>query len=122
MSTMEYRRLGRAGIKVSVLSFGSLVTFKNQVDVDLAPGPEEAGAAIVFLGSTDEEERATSDIVFLGEAAHDRAGVAVAGGFDFNGDTINDFMIGAEQVNRTDPDNPVLVGTGKALALGRAGE
>lgn len=36
MTTMEYRRLGRAGIKVSVLSFGSWVTFKNQVDVDLA--------------------------------------------------------------------------------------
>jgi len=33
---MEYRRLGRAGIKVSVLSFGSWVTFKNQVDVDKA--------------------------------------------------------------------------------------
>lgn len=36
MTKMEYRRLGRAGIKVSVLSFGSWVTFKNQVDVDLA--------------------------------------------------------------------------------------
>jgi hypothetical protein len=89
----------------------------TEADVDRAPGPEEAGAAIVFLGSTDEEERATSDIVFLGEAAHDRAGVAVAGGFDFNGDTINDFMIGAEQVNRTDPDNPVLVGAGKAYLI-----
>jgi voltage-dependent potassium channel beta subunit len=33
---MEYRRLGRSGIKVSVLSFGSWVTFKNQVDVDRA--------------------------------------------------------------------------------------
>ncbi|TVR34154.1 MAG: aldo/keto reductase [Nitriliruptor sp.] len=33
---MEYRRLGRSGIKVSVLSFGSWVTFKNQVDVDKA--------------------------------------------------------------------------------------
>jgi len=31
---MEYRRLGRAsGIKVSVLSFGSWVTFGSQVDV-----------------------------------------------------------------------------------------
>ncbi|MEX2393240.1 MAG: aldo/keto reductase [Actinomycetota bacterium] len=29
---MEYRRLGRAGIKVSVLSFGSWVTFGPQVD------------------------------------------------------------------------------------------
>lgn len=33
---MEYRRLGTAGIKVSALSFGSWVTFKNQVDVERA--------------------------------------------------------------------------------------
>jgi voltage-dependent potassium channel beta subunit len=33
---MEYRRLGRSGLKVSLLSFGSWVTFKNQVDVDVA--------------------------------------------------------------------------------------
>ncbi len=29
---MEYRRLGRAGLKLSALSFGSWVTFANQVD------------------------------------------------------------------------------------------
>ncbi len=34
--TMEYRRLGRAGIKVSVLSFGSWVTFGPQLDSGLA--------------------------------------------------------------------------------------
>ena len=33
---MEYRRLGKAGLKVSALSFGSWVTFSNQVDVDAA--------------------------------------------------------------------------------------
>ena len=33
---MEYRRLGRSGIKVSVLSFGSWVTFDTQLDTDLA--------------------------------------------------------------------------------------
>jgi voltage-dependent potassium channel beta subunit len=33
---MEYRRLGRSGLKVSVLSFGSWVTFKSQLDVDKA--------------------------------------------------------------------------------------
>lgn len=33
---MEYRRLGRAGIKVSVLSLGSWVTFHNQVNIDSA--------------------------------------------------------------------------------------
>jgi voltage-dependent potassium channel beta subunit len=33
---MEYRRLGRSGLKVSVLSFGSWVTFKSQLDVERA--------------------------------------------------------------------------------------
>ena len=33
---MEYRRLGKSGLKVSALSFGSWVTFSNQLDTDLA--------------------------------------------------------------------------------------
>jgi voltage-dependent potassium channel beta subunit len=33
---MEYRRLGGSGLKVSVLSFGSWVTFGDQLDVGLA--------------------------------------------------------------------------------------
>ncbi|NIM02020.1 MAG: voltage-dependent potassium channel subunit beta [Acidobacteria bacterium] len=33
---MEYRRLGRAGLKVSALSFGSWVTFSFQVDTEAA--------------------------------------------------------------------------------------
>jgi len=33
---MEYRHLGRSGIRVSALSLGSWVTFYNQVDVDAA--------------------------------------------------------------------------------------
>jgi voltage-dependent potassium channel beta subunit len=33
---MEYRRLGRSGLKVSALSFGSWVTFQNQLDDDHA--------------------------------------------------------------------------------------
>jgi voltage-dependent potassium channel beta subunit len=40
---MEYRHLGRAGIKVSALSLGSWVTFGNQVNVDAAV--EMMGAA-----------------------------------------------------------------------------
>jgi voltage-dependent potassium channel beta subunit len=35
-STMEYRRLGNAGVKVSVLGFGSWVSFDNQIDVGAA--------------------------------------------------------------------------------------
>jgi len=33
---MEYRNLGKSGLKVSELSFGSWVTFGKQVDIDLA--------------------------------------------------------------------------------------
>ncbi len=33
---MEYRRLGNTGLKVSVLSFGSWVTFDTQLDTSLA--------------------------------------------------------------------------------------
>lgn len=33
---MEYRHLGRAGIRISELSFGSWVTFGNQMDVEAA--------------------------------------------------------------------------------------
>jgi voltage-dependent potassium channel beta subunit len=33
---MEYRNLGRSGLKVSALSYGSWVTFGSQVDVDAA--------------------------------------------------------------------------------------
>ena len=36
MAEMEYRRLGRSGLKVSVLSFGSWVTFDSQLDSGLA--------------------------------------------------------------------------------------
>ena len=44
---MEYRHLGRTGIKVSELSLGSWITFKNQVDVDAAA---EIMAAAYDLG------------------------------------------------------------------------
>jgi voltage-dependent potassium channel beta subunit len=33
---MEYRRLGKSGLQLSALSFGSWVTFRNQVDLKLA--------------------------------------------------------------------------------------
>ena len=33
---MEYRRLGRSGLQLSVLSFGSWVTFHKQIDDSIA--------------------------------------------------------------------------------------
>ena len=61
---MSFRRLGRAGIKVSVLSLGSWVTFHNQVQVDSAvdmmKAAYEAGVnffdnAEVYAGGKSEE-------------------------------------------------------------------
>ncbi len=61
---MQYRRLGRAGIKVSLLSFGSWVTFHHQADVnaaaDMMKVAYEAGVnffdnAEVYAGGKSEE-------------------------------------------------------------------
>ena len=61
---MEYRHLGRAGIRVSELSFGSWVTFSNQADVkaavDMMSAAYEAGvnffdnAEIYAKGKSEE--------------------------------------------------------------------
>ena len=52
---MEYRRLGRSGLEVSALSFGSWVTFDNQVDVDLAVGCMQAAreAGVNFFDNAE---------------------------------------------------------------------
>jgi len=61
---MDYRHLGRAGIRVSELSIGSWVTFKNQVDVkaavDIMSAAYEAGVnffdnAEVYASGKSEE-------------------------------------------------------------------
>ncbi len=64
MAEMEYRRLGNSGLKVSVLSFGSWVTFDNQLDSGLAAdcmsAAREAGVnffdnAEAYAGGKSEE-------------------------------------------------------------------
>jgi hypothetical protein len=70
-------------------------------------GEEEAGAALIYFGSKTPSQLVQADIIFEGLAAHDRTGVSVAGGFDFNGDGFPDIAIGAEQVNRSGVDDPV---------------
>lgn len=61
---MQYRRLGRAGLKVSLLSLGSWVTFHNQVQIDSAAemmsAAYEAGVnffdnAEVYAGGKSEQ-------------------------------------------------------------------
>ena len=56
---MEYRHLGKAGIQVSELSFGSWVTFHTQADVDAAVSGRfrheaVAGGLQFFLGEAPQ--------------------------------------------------------------------
>ena len=51
---MEYRRLGRSGLQVSQLSFGSWVTYHNQVNVaaarDMMAAAYDAGGSGYGVG------------------------------------------------------------------------
>jgi len=77
--TMPTRRLGPSGLKVSLLSFGSWVTFKEQMDVGLASecmaAAREAGVnffdnAEIYAGG--ESERVMGEAIErLGWARHD---------------------------------------------------
>lgn len=66
---MEYRRLGKSGLKVSALSFGSWVTFAKQVDTGLAR--ELLGAAyeagVNFFDNAEGYEQGRSEEV-MGQA------------------------------------------------------
>lgn len=66
---MEYRRLGKSGLQVSALSFGSWVTFAKQVDTRLAK--ELLGAAfdagVNFFDNAEGYEQGQSEVV-MGQA------------------------------------------------------
>lgn len=62
---MNYRHLGRTGIRVSELSLGSWVTFKNQVDVDAAVELMAAAydAGVNFFDNAETYARGKSEEV-----------------------------------------------------------
>jgi voltage-dependent potassium channel beta subunit len=66
---MDYRRLGRSGLKVSEFSFGSWVTFARQVDI--APAREMLAAAydagVNFFDNAEGYEQGRSELV-MGQA------------------------------------------------------
>ena len=66
---MEYRRLGSAGLKVSALSFGSWVTFSNQLDVDAAAAAMKASLdhGVNFFDNAEAYESGQSEVV-MGKA------------------------------------------------------
>ncbi len=82
MAQMEYRRLGRSGLKVSVLSFGSWVTFGNANQIETAQQAAECLQAAYEAGvnffdnaeaySAGESERVMGAAIReLGWARHD---------------------------------------------------
>ena len=62
---MEYRRLGNAGLKVSVLSYGSWVTYGKQVDVNSAADCMKAAwdAGVNFFDNAEAYEAGKSEEV-----------------------------------------------------------
>ncbi len=66
---MDYRRLGRSGLKVSALSFGSWVTYGNQVDVRAARELMAAAwdAGVNFFDNAEVYARGRSEQI-MGEA------------------------------------------------------
>ena len=66
---MEHRRLGRSGLKVSVLSFGSWVSFGSQLDVGKARDCIEAAheAGVTFFDNAESYAGGESERI-MGEA------------------------------------------------------
>ena len=69
MTTMQYRRLGASGLKVSELSFGSWVTYGNQMGTDLARECMAAAhdAGVNFFDNAEVYARGQSETL-MGEA------------------------------------------------------
>jgi voltage-dependent potassium channel beta subunit len=68
MTTMQYRRLGASGLKVSELSFGSWVTYGNQLGTDLARECMAAAydAGVNFFDNAEVYARGQSETI-MGE-------------------------------------------------------
>ncbi len=66
---MEYRNLGRSGLKVSALSFGSWVTFSSTVDVDAAVDMMKAAfdAGVNFFDNAEAYAQGESETI-MGKA------------------------------------------------------
>ena len=65
---MEYRRLGKSGLKVSALSFGSWVSFSNQMAVEAAEACMVAAydAGVNFFDNAEVYAMGQSEII-MGE-------------------------------------------------------
>lgn len=92
---MEYRFLGRSGLKVSALSFGSWVTFGEQVDTDLAYNQMKTAydAGVNFFDNAEGYENGTSEVIMgkvIQKAGWKRSDLVLSTKIFWGGDGPND--------------------------------
>lgn len=92
---MEYRFLGRSGLKVSALSFGSWVTFGEQVDTDLAYNQMKTAydAGVNFFDNAEGYEGGESEVIMgkvIQEAGWKRSDLVLSTKIFWGGDGPND--------------------------------
>ncbi len=92
---MEYRFLGRSGLKVSALSFGSWVTFGEQVDTDLAYNQMKAAydAGVNFFDNAEAYEMGKSETIMgqvIKKAEWKRSDLVLSTKIFWGGERVND--------------------------------
>ncbi|MBO6585614.1 MAG: aldo/keto reductase [Gracilimonas sp.] len=92
---MEYRFLGRSGLKVSALSFGSWVTFGEQVDTDLAYNQMKAAydAGVNFFDNAEGYEMGKSEEIMgqvIKKAEWKRSDLVLSTKIFWGGEGVND--------------------------------
>jgi len=92
---MEYRFLGRSGLKVSALSFGSWVTFGEQVDTDLAYNQMKTAydAGVNFFDNAEAYESGKSEEIMgevIQKAGWKRSDLVLSTKIFWGGDGPND--------------------------------
>ncbi|MFN1834198.1 potassium channel beta subunit family protein [Balneola sp. MJW-20] len=92
---MQYRFLGRSGLKVSALSFGSWVTFGEQVDTDLAYDQMKTAydAGVNFFDNAEAYEMGKSEVIMgkvIKKAGWKRSDLVLSTKIFWGGDGPND--------------------------------
>lgn len=92
---MEYRFLGRSGLKVSALSFGSWVTFGEQVDTKLAYDQMKAAydAGVNFFDNAEAYESGKSETIMgevIKKAEWKRSDLVLSTKIFWGGEGVND--------------------------------